>query len=1521
MTDEIRQNQRGAIIVTPLLRKALSILALVVMGLLGGSARAAELFVINATMSPGTTGGVIVAGTINGESTFGVTIIAELIPRGGNIGTVTFTPAPPIDITQAGDPWPGAGTFTPFDSDAGGTGSALVNGSVDDNGTFIPGAATFSGALSSFPIVASANAGGVWDVVLSTSGGDSGWEGLPTTLRAGTITVTPDVSLTVGSFAMPPSGVRNLIVSGNNNGRPVFGVTILLEMVPRAGATGTLTFTPAPPGDIVQLGDPWPSVGTFTAFDTDAAGLSLTQNGSVDDNGTFIDGAISYSGGLSAFPVVASSDADGTWDVTLTTSAGTSGWDSLAGVATVLVDGTITVTAGACLADANCDDGNQCTSDVCNAGFCENTNRTGACTDGNACTVGDACAAGVCVSGTTVDCSTAGNQCNTASCDPSGVEGNCAILSPRPDGVACADGNACSQGDTCQGGACLGGPPVDCSGAGDQCNSAACDPAGADGNCAVFIPILDGTPCNDGNRCSIGEACQSGACVGGSPVDCSGVGGQCNTALCDPAGAEGNCATLIPLVDGTACDDGNACTQGESCQSGTCTNGVPVDCSPLSTQCRTVTCDPAGTPGNCDVVTPQPDGTTCDDGLFCTMTDQCAGGFCAGTGNPCTTGVCDEATDSCAECLADGDCDDANICTDDACITRTCFRTNNSIPCSDGSACTSGDACAGGVCTPGSSVNCGGASDQCNIASCDPAGAPNNCAILTPRPNGTACSDNNRCTNSDSCQSGVCTGTPVNCTSLDTTCSLGVCNTANGTCTAVPRNEGSACNDGLACTTGDACVNGTCRGTLTGSPVVNLSWSPSSPTVSVGQTVQLDLRAASGTCANQPVGSVEVVLNWNPALVQLVGKVDPPSSPWQSSGFPNDSALDGLNAPYTGIPNNDGNAWYHAIGDFQVGVDVPPAGMVVTSFTFQGLDGTLATPVAMIAATGNYSRTRVLGAGATMGVDLTGSIASASVRVVECSTNGDCNDNNVCTTDTCSSGICQYSNNTLSCNDGLFCTATDTCSGGVCVGSGARCSAPQFCSETLDACVECLNTGHCDDGNVCTTDACTASGTCQRTNNTLTCSDGLFCTTNDRCNGGACVGGVSPCGGTTSVCDEAGDRCVQCLSPTQCNDNNACTTDSCTNNVCVNANNTLSCNDNLFCTVTDVCSNGSCVGSGTRCTSPPYCHEGLDACVNCLVDGDCNDSNICTTDVCNASGNCQYFANSNPCDDGLFCTTTDTCVQGLCQGGGPVRCPGLLCDEAGDRCVQCFTLADCANDNITCTVDSCTNGQCLHAPNNAACDNGVFCDGAEFCNTTVGCVQPGNPCDDPLLCDEVNNRCGCQTPFVDGEGSRFLAVGPRSGQTPVALVVTGVSPEVACLTRYVQANGTLGSTPVFRPPTGPNGWNTAHVFGNDIRPSTTYAVQAECDTGNGIGRSPAVQGTTWKWGDTDNSGGLVNMIDVVYIADGFRGVFTQRTLYNVELWGTPPNSCQPQLTVDITDITAGLDAFRQFPFPCARPCP
>ncbi|MGA1824201.1 MAG: M14 family metallopeptidase [bacterium] len=98
----------------------------------------------------------------------------------------------------------------------------------------------------------------------------------------------------------------------------------------------------------------------------------------------------------------------------------------------------------------------------------------------------------------------------------------------------------------------------------------------------------------------------------------------------------------------------------------------------------------------------------------------------------------------------------------------------------------------------------------------------------------------------------------------------------------------------------------------------------------------------------------------------------------------------------------------------------------------------------------------------------------------------------------------------------------------------------------------------------------------------------------------------------------------------------------------------------------------------------------------------------------------QECTNNSDCDDGLFCNGSETCVSGSCQPGIPPDC----------------------NDGVRCTDDSCNEGtdSCDHTANDNLCDNGLFCDGAETCDTMLDCQSGIDPCDGQA-CNEDTDSC------------------------------------------------------------------------------------------------------------------------------------------------------------------------------------
>lgn len=159
-----------------------------------------------------------------------------------------------------------------------------------------------------------------------------------------------------------------------------------------------------------------------------------------------------------------------------------------------------------CDTDAQCNDGNSCTSDTCPADglACQHANLQGSCSDGNACTVGDVCVAGACVPGAAPNCADA-NSCTLDTCVPAS---GC-VHSPIT--ATCDDGNTCTSNDHCVAGVCTG-TASNCEDH-NVCTDDTCTDAGG----CLHTNNFNG--CNDNNPCTVNDGCMNGGCSG-DPVSC-----------------------------------------------------------------------------------------------------------------------------------------------------------------------------------------------------------------------------------------------------------------------------------------------------------------------------------------------------------------------------------------------------------------------------------------------------------------------------------------------------------------------------------------------------------------------------------------------------------------------------------------------------------------------------------------------------------------------------------------------------------------------------------------------------------------------------------------------------------------------------------------------------------------------------------------------------------------------------------------------------------------------------------------
>ncbi|MEK6677313.1 MAG: PQQ-dependent sugar dehydrogenase [Planctomycetota bacterium] len=200
------------------------------------------------------------------------------------------------------------------------------------------------------------------------------------------------------------------------------------------------------------------------------------------------------------------------------------------------------------------------------------------------------------------------------------------------------------------------------------------------------------------------------------------------------------------------------------------------------------------------------------------------------------------------------------------------------------------------------------------------------------------------------------------------------------------------------------------------------------------------------------------------------------------------------------------------------------------------------------------------------------------------------------------------------------------------------------------------------------------------------------------------------------------------------------------------------------------------------------------------------------------------------------------------------------------------------------------------------CDGDLTGDGSELENgTQVDLDHDGVPdqCLAPVCSDVTAAAIGSR--YVE------MSAAASTGRMALKIAGNGADPDVACMTRYVQADGTLGSTPVFKTP---NAWGTVTVTGFDIRPDTSYFAAAECLWGlSGDGKM-----LTWIRGDLDHSN-TVDVDDLIGMLEGFAGNF----FFAFEAVSIGP--CAPDALIDLDDLQELLAAFANEVDLCPDPCP
>src|SRR5438445_540209 len=211
-------------------------------------------------------------------------------------------------------------------------------------------------------------------------------------------------------------------------------------------------------------------------------------------------------------------------------------------------------------------------------------------------------------------------------------------------------------------------------------------------------------------------------------------------------------------------------------------------------------------PANRAASWPFGDFTACGNGTV-EPGEECDQGTANGTAGSCCTSAClFKAADTVCRPAVD-QCDADETCTGASATCPADLKQADDTPCDDTDACTQTDTCQAGICVGMNPVVCT-ALDQCHDAgTCDPGtGLCSNPAAG----NGTPCDDGNACTTHDTCSGGSCVGGPPPDCDDHNVCTDDSCNPANGEC--AHTNNTVPCDDDNLCTHDDVCQDGSCAG-------------------------------------------------------------------------------------------------------------------------------------------------------------------------------------------------------------------------------------------------------------------------------------------------------------------------------------------------------------------------------------------------------------------------------------------------------------------------------------------------------------------------------------------------------------------------------------------------------------------------------------------------------------------------------------------------------------------------------------
>ncbi len=1056
------------------------------------------------------------------------------------------------------------------------------------------------------------------------------------------------------------------------------------------------------------------------------------------------------------------------------------------------------VSGKCCSQDFHCGDAKVCTDDKCVNFLCQNTSNVAPCQTASCSnlvfTASKTCSGGACSSGGAVtDCSGT-NPCKSYGCDASGCTTQNVSVGVQCTTQVCS-GFELTQAKTCNGsGTCsVGGSKAPCQGGYACLDGTACRTS-----CQTSAECQSSYYCENqvclpkrgnGEACTSAASCQSGycasttsgttgfCCAGGSGAKCCGNvfhcddGNPCTIDKCTSF----QCTYDTSSADGTACQSsscsGLSYTSPKICNGGQCNQGGTVTECSSANPCRPQICTTTG----CKFVD-NPAGTPCADGT-CSGFSISAGKTCALNGQ----GVMD-----CVGSGGTGSCPGGYMCA-----SSTSCRTS----CAVDSECQSGFYCENAKCIPkkSSGASCT-ATAQCTTSSCNQCQS-NHCE------NGYCCGSGKCCAGNADCNDGnVCTND-----SCDTSSNRCCGPAGGGSCPAAYYNvatcQAASCS-GLTFTEVKVCSSGSC---------------PAGTTTQDCKTTNVCLVA---TCSDSlgcqtapaPTGTQCKAPKCEGALLT------------QASSCASGSCQNGSTAACPGnLKCADTVACKTSCAtdsDCVGGFYCSSGTCLLKKASGETCSGSTATQ-ANAQCQSDYCNSNICCGG--------GQCCTADSQCVESPTD------NPCTSNYCQNNQCQKQNNSDVCQtafcEGLIFHSKRLCAAASCqpestqnCGGSVLCHqyacTSQGCTDTATPAGTTCGDASCASGILTQARTCDGAGLCQNATvgpcagnyaclNATSCK--TICAADTDCRGGyycqlgQCVtkksdGDVCASGNQcqSNYCSN-GYCCVSgkcCSQNVHCNDGNVCTDDTCQNNQCSTANNSLACGsgtcNGLLFTGAKSCSGGTCSGGGltsscggvdpclTYSCTETGCQSGYQPSGTTCATPVCQAGNqLTTTRQCNGSGSCSDGGTTGPCSGNFLCKDSVSCHT--------------TCTSSA----QCTAAAYCSNG--ACLAKKADGGVCSQATECQSnyCSNGYCCAGGTCCVTASSCAD-SNVCTDDLcqanMCTKVNNTAPCAASTCNG----LIWNAPKTcsgGSCPANAQQTPCTGTETCMTYTCSNVGGCGATP------------------------------------------------------------------------------------------------------------------------------